>query len=31
MKEAIEYQISANEFEYSACDPDLADAHILFF
>ncbi len=31
MRYAIEYQISANEYEYSACDPDTDDACVLFF
>ena len=31
MRYAIEHQISANEYEYSACDPDIDDACVLFF
>ena len=31
MRYAIEHQISANEYEYSACDPDIDDASVLFF
>ena len=31
MRYAIEYQISANEYEYSSCDPDTDDACVLFF